>query len=264
MQKLLLPIPSTILTASYKTDAYLNKYKFPHYGADMVSGLGKREIYASGNGNVIMAGYDTIMGNTIIVQYNGAYNHVQKRSANVVIRYCHLESISAKAGDVVDTQSILGVYGNTGYREMANHLHTEIDTDTVYPNYTPSVVGRNFLVGSAYGAHDRSMFSPVEFYHSGSGQSYVTTKDSFILPSDYSIPAAEAAAMYYVRTGPFGSRKLAATAAADLTEKGFATYIPAPVAEGYYVQVGAFSNRAYAGNLAEKLKDAGYQAIIGT
>lgn len=68
LQQLILPINKCKLTASWKTDSYRNKFEFVHYGADMVSTAGAVAIYASGDGEVVATGADSVVGNVVAVR----------------------------------------------------------------------------------------------------------------------------------------------------------------------------------------------------
>ena len=183
-QKLILPINKAKLTASMKTAAYLKKFGFVHYGIDMVSTHGDRTIYASGDGVVLATGFDNVVGNVVAVHYPAAYNRTTKKTEDVVFRYFHLEKILVAKGAKLDKDSKIGIYGNTGMLNMANHLHIEADTDVNYPLYSPTVSRSNLIWGRSQGAHDKSMSDPLEWMHCKSTapdhQTYCTAGDSYI------------------------------------------------------------------------------------
>lgn len=194
-QQLILPINKCKLTASYKIDAYKNKFGFTHYGTDMVSTVGAVSIYASGDGEVVAAGNDSVVGNVVAVKYTQAKNHVTGKVQDVVFRYFHLASIAVKKGDKVTKDKFLGNYGNTGSLSMTAHLHIEADTDTENPLFSPTVKSSSLLKGMALGANDKSMSNPLEWLYlktsTPESQSYTTTADAYIRAEDKTVPAAD-------------------------------------------------------------------------
>lgn len=194
-QKLILPVNKCKLTASMKTDSYFNKYGFVHYGIDMASTAGDRTLWPSGDGTVIAAGRDNVVGNVVAVLYPDALNHRTGKVQDVVFRYYHLESIAVKVGQTVNTKDTkIGVYGNTGSMSMPLHLHVEADTDTANPLHSPTVLNSNLLKGRAAPsyANDRTMSSPLDWLHrktdAPDNQTYITAEDIYIKAEDKTIP----------------------------------------------------------------------------
>ena len=152
-QKLVLPIDKSIITVMYKEDspAYEHEHGegYPHYAIDMYSHYGS-SLRASGNGTVVgVGGSPNIgVGYWVAIQYNNVVRWEYNSSTTniipgVVLRYFHLSSMSSlEVGDTVNTNTIIGYYGNTGSKQgMDPHLHLEVDTDTNYPLYTPTLSG---------------------------------------------------------------------------------------------------------------------------
>lgn len=195
MQKLILPINKCRLTASWKTDSYRAKYGFTHYGNDMVSQVGDRTLFASGNGTVLVTGTDSIVGNVVAVLYPQALHAATGKTDDVVLRYFHLESIAVKKGQAVTKDTKLGVYGHTGYLTMPNHLHIEADTDTQHPLYSPTVKNGSLIVGTLRGANDTTMSSAVSWLHAKTSapdnQTYTTANDIYIRAEDKKIATIE-------------------------------------------------------------------------
>jgi murein DD-endopeptidase MepM/ murein hydrolase activator NlpD len=191
VQKLILPINNIKLTASMKTAAYQKRFGYIHYGVDMVSAVGDRTLYASGDGLVVATGTDNVVGKVIAIVYQNVKNCATGAEEDVVFRYFHLESISVKAGDKVTKDTRLGIYGNTGSMQMAYHLHLEADTDTKNPLYSPTVNSSSFLKGRIHGANDKTMRSAVDYLHcktSGpDSQTFTTANDAYIQTSDKTI-----------------------------------------------------------------------------
>ena len=191
-QKLILPINKCRLTASWKTQSYLDRFGFVHYGADMVSSAGDRAVFASGNGTVAAVGRDNVVGNVVAVVYPKALNHRKNQVHDVTLRYYHFESVSVQVGQIVNKDTRLGIYGKIGSMDMSNHLHLEIDTDTKHPLHSPTVLNSNFLKGRAVGASDKTMSSPLDWLHckidAPDLQTYSTVNDIYIAAADKIIP----------------------------------------------------------------------------
>lgn len=188
MQKLILPINKAKLTASMKTQAYLSRFGYVHYGVDMVSTAGDRTLYASGDGVVLATGKDRVVGRVIAVLYTRALNRTSGGPQDVVLRCFHLEGVQVKPGQRVNKDTVLGVYGNTGSMSMAYHLHLEADADIAHPLYSPTVLRSDFLRGRAMGATDSTMHNPLDFLHCKVGppdnQTYTTAGDIYIKSGD--------------------------------------------------------------------------------
>lgn len=91
-------------------------YKTPkfHSGMDFSASQGT-PVYATGNGTVIRAGWETGYGNTIEVNHGFGY----------VTRYAHLKEIKARKGKKVVRGEVIGTVGNTG-KSTGPHLHYEV------------------------------------------------------------------------------------------------------------------------------------------
>lgn len=137
-QKLILPINQARITSGYKNPNYKKQFGYTHYGIDMTDkARSNTTIWGSGEGTVVEAGWSNSGGNVVIVVYKDCLltSGVVK---DLVFRYYHLSSIKVKKGQKITKDTIIGNYGNTGASSGA-HLHLEIDTDTLYPVYTPQI-----------------------------------------------------------------------------------------------------------------------------
>ncbi len=202
MQKLILPINACKLTASWQTEAYFKENGFRHYGADLIcsSLIKDRKIWASGNGVVIDVGFDQSCGNIIIIKYPDVINHKTGKSADIILRYFHLQKISIAKGQKVTTDTVLGEYGGTGQYgggTFCKHLHIEADYDTSHPKYTPTLKNGTWLVGEKQSGTAlknmlNSMVNPMELFHAKISkpdeQKYITANDCYIRIEDSYIP----------------------------------------------------------------------------
>jgi len=192
MQKLILPINNSRVTASYKNSAYRNKFGFTHYGCDIISVIGNTVVYGSGNGSVVDTGLDSVVGNVIVVSYPEAYNHLTDSYHDITVRYYHLDQITISPGATVTKDTVLGHYGNTGVLVMGKHLHIEVDKDTSFPLYSPTVRRSSFLKGTYLGAVDKDMTDPLQWLYAKTSdpdkQTYSTTNDAFINSENNILP----------------------------------------------------------------------------
>lgn len=191
-QQLILPLNNTLLTASWKTEAYRKRFGFVHYGADMVSAKGNLLVYSCGAGEVLAAGYDAVLGNALVIRYPSALNRVTGEEEDVICRMFHLSRLMARKGDRLTKDTPLGFYGNTGQYGTGAHLHLEMDRDVLHPFHTPTISGRSaYFAGSRHGANDSTMSNPLEWLHCKESppdyQSYTAAEDPYIRPEDREI-----------------------------------------------------------------------------
>lgn len=113
----ILPVQNSWVTSYYGEVRHLilqdgMYYSDVHNGIDYVNGNPTAPIMASSSGTVIMAGYRTGLGNTVVLQHsNGVYSW-----------YGHLSSFSVGVGQNVSQGQIIGNMGSTGY-STGPHLH---------------------------------------------------------------------------------------------------------------------------------------------
>lgn len=191
-QKLIQPINKIRVTASCKTDAYKDRFGLVHYGTDCMSSAGGTTVYASGNGTVLGAGYDSVFGNVVVVKYPAAYNHATGKYADLIVRYFHFASVAVKKGESVTRNTALGQYGATGQYVSGAHLHFEVDTDTAWPFFTPSLKGQStFFKGTNFNANDKTMTNPWNWIHcktsAPDSQTYTTDANDYIRAEDKTI-----------------------------------------------------------------------------
>lgn len=85
-----------------------------HEGMDFSAPIGT-DIYATGRGRVIFAGWKSAYGNLIEIDHG--YNYVT--------RYAHLSKINVRQGQTVERGEKIGEVGNTG-KSTGPHLHYEV------------------------------------------------------------------------------------------------------------------------------------------
>jgi len=85
-----------------------------HGGTDF-SGSAGSPVHASARGRVVLAEALDVRGNAVILDHG----------AGVYTMYCHLDSIIAHVGDVLEAGDTVGLLGNTGLSTGA-HLHWEM------------------------------------------------------------------------------------------------------------------------------------------
>lgn len=198
MQRLILPINDAKLTASWKTDAYKNRFGFVHYGIDLVSTVGNTTVYAMGECIVLGAGYDNVFGNSIVIKYPEVYNHKTQTYHDLIVRYNHFASINVKKGEEIKNNSagviekVIGQYGATGQYVSGAHLHLEVDTDTQWPFFTPSLsVQSTLFKGTKFNANDKTMSNPLDWIYCKADapdkQTWTTANDVYIRSEDKTI-----------------------------------------------------------------------------
>lgn len=144
-QLAILPIRDARITAGYKNKAYYQGMGFHHFGIDMTDkDRIHRNIAAPFDLIVIAHGYDNLMGNTIIAKSTvdvDIHYGPKKGSQKLVLRMAHLGVIGnkVKVGARFKRGDYLGQYGSTGRYGGAAHLHVELDADTRWPLYSPTL-----------------------------------------------------------------------------------------------------------------------------
>jgi murein DD-endopeptidase MepM/ murein hydrolase activator NlpD len=186
-QRLKLPIDDLKPTAGYKNKKYADEFPFMHFGVDMISVSGKRDLYALGDGEVVAAGNDKGCGNVIVVIYNKCINNKTKETKDLVVTYMHLYELPlVKAGQKVNKKTLLGYYGATGDFVTGPHLHVQMDTDTKYPLYCTGlgIKGHNVL---KKGTVD-STVNPCEWFWKEKGQTIKAPASEWYKAADFAIP----------------------------------------------------------------------------
>ena len=96
-----------------RIDPIYKTVKF-HEGMDFAANVGT-QVYVTGNGKVIKAGWEGLYGNCIIVDHGFGY----------VTKYAHLSKIKVRRGQDVIRGEVIGEVGSTG-KSTGPHLHYEV------------------------------------------------------------------------------------------------------------------------------------------
>lgn len=115
-----LPLKYINITSSYglRKDPFTGVSTY-HYGTDF--GYNKylgEPVFASHDGKVVVEGYDSALGNYVVIRYTEGKN-------TIINRYLHFKNRAiVKKGNNVKQGEIIGYMGSTG-RSTAVHLHFE-------------------------------------------------------------------------------------------------------------------------------------------
>lgn len=109
-----LPLAMPLKSAFRYTSPYGARWGRRHEGIDMAGPVGT-SIFATGDGEVIYAGWERGYGNLIKIRHE----------LGVETRYGHLSKIRVKTGQKVSRGAQIGDMGNTG-RSTGSHLHYEV------------------------------------------------------------------------------------------------------------------------------------------
>lgn len=151
-QKLALPLNTCEINVGYKktyAPGYnINGTSAIHYGVDFIgyTYANNYRFFASGNGVVLGVNNTFIpdeqrgtlpkytVGKWVAVKYYDVEGY-----GDLVVRYFHMDNVEVSVGQQVTLNTVLGSYGETGDYCFGKHIHVEVDTDTQYWNYTPTI-----------------------------------------------------------------------------------------------------------------------------
>jgi murein DD-endopeptidase MepM/ murein hydrolase activator NlpD len=121
LKDVLLALPSTMPLKQYDITSGFGIRKHPisgqprfHAGIDLTSDHSD-DVYPVKPGKVVLARNYQNYGNTVIIQH----------ARGVETLYAHLHRIDVKEGQEVDTETVIGLVGNTG-ASTGKHLHFEV------------------------------------------------------------------------------------------------------------------------------------------
>jgi len=153
----IMPVGSTRKTSMFgarRVNVYPDGYRVTniHAGVDIgaqipgESFLGA-DVYACGRGRVVLSRSRIISGNTVIIEH----------APGIYSVYYHLDSLIAEEGQIVETGSLIGYVGTTGF-STGPHLHWELRVST--ENTDPEsilirpLIDKNSIIGRLYGIQD--------------------------------------------------------------------------------------------------------------
>lgn len=118
------PLDFTRISSSFNLKRLhpVHKYTRPHRGIDYAAPRGT-PVYATGDGRVVKAGYNSSNGNYVFIQHGQQYT----------TKYLHLNKRAVKFGTRVKQQQIIGWVGSTG-TATGPHLHYEFLVNGVHRN----------------------------------------------------------------------------------------------------------------------------------
>ncbi len=149
-QKLILPINNCRLKIGRNSDAF-TKYCERKIGGTATHSIGFSladaslnsgvNVWASGNGTVLELGTDVNFGNVIVIKYP-ACTLRSGAVRDIIIRYYDLGSRNVSKGQTVNKDIKIGTTGRSGRfcPDGFGRVRIELDTDTAYPAYSPSVL----------------------------------------------------------------------------------------------------------------------------
>jgi len=97
----------------WRIDPIYHSRRF-HAGMDFAAPTGT-DIYATGNGTVISAGWEQGYGNCVQINHNYGYQTL----------YGHMSAFKVRAGQTVKRGDVIGLVGSTG-KSTGPHLHYEV------------------------------------------------------------------------------------------------------------------------------------------
>lgn len=110
------PLNKVELNTSYGLFRYTNGATTAerHAGIDLDGETGDT-VYAPNNGRVAYAGFLTMTGNTVVIEHG----------AGLKSYFFHMDSLTCKTDEMVNTGDVIGAVGSTGY-STGPHLHYEV------------------------------------------------------------------------------------------------------------------------------------------
>ena len=122
-----------------------------HRGVDIAVPTGTT-VYATHDGTVITATYDSHYGNYVVLEKDG-----------YTTKYAHMDSLSVSAGQIIEKGAVIGTTGNTG-SSTGSHLHIECLYNGEY--YNPLFyfnVGTETLYGEGTGGATGNVIPPDSY-----------------------------------------------------------------------------------------------------
>lgn len=134
----------------YRKNSLTGNEEF-HRGVDIAVPTGTT-VYATHDGTVITAAYDSHYGNYVVLEKDG-----------YTTKYAHMDSLSVSAGQTIEKGAVIGTTGNTG-SSTGSHLHIECLYNGEY--YNPLFyfnVGTETLYGEGTGGTTGNVIPPDSY-----------------------------------------------------------------------------------------------------
>lgn len=111
-----------------------------HPGEDWnIPGVGNADqgesVYAIANGEVVFSGWNTALGNVILIK------HALSNSEFVWSQYAHLDRRDVQKGEIVGRRQLIGTVGRGPNNRFTAHLHFEIRKEDLPENAWPKTNG---------------------------------------------------------------------------------------------------------------------------
>jgi murein DD-endopeptidase MepM/ murein hydrolase activator NlpD len=114
---MIFPVPGNFRISSgfgMRRDPFSRQRTF-HNGIDIPLRVGT-PVRATGNGYCSRTGVDSLLGKFVVINHNDEYESI----------YGHLSAVKIKAGDQVNSGTVIGSSGNTG-KSTNPHLHYQVN-----------------------------------------------------------------------------------------------------------------------------------------
>lgn len=92
-------------------------------------------VYAVANGKVVFSGWNTALGNVILIK------HAIAKDTFVWSQYAHLDRRDVKKGEIVGRRQAIGTVGRGPENRFAAHLHFELRKENLPANAWPRTNG---------------------------------------------------------------------------------------------------------------------------
>lgn len=196
-QRLILPFKQkTLISASYKNNAYMKNHGFAHYGLDCGCEESGYKVYGCGQGTVVACGLNNGalnkgLGNCVVIKYPDVECNDGK-IRDLSCRMFHFDKIYVKQGQNVNVNTVIGDYGNTGIdydpsNKTAKHLHIEFGSNYSNPDYSIGIAVNSTGMVIKRTTSDISL-DPSDVWFLGSGQSIKGVTTNWYSNKDINIP----------------------------------------------------------------------------
>jgi len=140
------PTPAYVLASPVKDRKVIsvfskNRNGRPHKGTDYVSKIGSRNIYAFYKGTLALKGYESSMGNYVVIKH-------KINGKDIYSTYMHLSSYKNISG-AIKTGALIGTMGNTGH-SFGEHLHFQIGDAVPHVGHDITFYNGDKMISNGY------------------------------------------------------------------------------------------------------------------